>query len=568
MFNPDLYRLAWGRIYANKGALTPGTTPETADGMDEAKIKGIIGAMRCERYRFAPARRVSIPKKRGGTRPLGMPTWSDKLVGEVVRLLLEAYYEPQFSDRSHGFRPNRGCHTALREISHTWTGTTWFVEGDIADCFGSLDHQVLLGIMAEKIHDNRFLELVRRMLRAGWLEDWVWRPSLVGAPQGGVASPILSNIYLHELDRWVVEELIPRHTKGRLRKRNPDYQRAGRDLRRARRAGDRDAARAANKRMRLMASQDPDDPDYRRLRYIRYADDHLLGFAGPKKEAEQIKDELAAFLRDRLKLELSAQKTLVTHARTGRARFLGYHIGIGHDQTYQRKGRRSMNGQVVLSVPDDVIKQKAAPYLRGGKPASIPALRSHEDYSIVAWHGAVYRGIVNYYKLASNIRRLAWLRWVMETSMLKTLAGKHRITVRQAAARYKAKIATPRGPRTCFEAQLDRGSRKPLTARFGDAQLTRDKQARVADLGVIPPVYPRKELLARVAAGKCELCGRANRPVETHQVKSLKVLDPADAAWKTAMARRRRKTLVLCRDCHDRAHTAHIVETPLESRMP
>jgi hypothetical protein len=320
--------------------------------------------------------------------------------------------------------------------------------------------------------------------------------------------------------------------------------------------------------MGSMASQDTRDPGYRRLRYIRYADDHLLGFAGPKKEAERIKDELAAFLRDRLKLELSASKTLVTHARTGKARFLGYHIGIGHDQTYRRRGRRSMNGQVVLSVPDDVVKAKAAPYLKGGRPASIRALHRHEDYSIVAWHGAVYRGVVNYYKLAADIRKLAWLRWVMETSMLKTLAGKHRITVGQAAARYKAKVATPRGPRTCFEAQLDRGSRRPLTARFGEVQLTRDKRARIADPPVILPAHPRKELLARMAAGKCELCGRGSRPVETHQVKNLAALDPADAAWKATMARRRRKTLVLCRDCHDRVHATPVVEMLLESRVP
>ncbi len=186
MFNPQLYLLAYGRIYANKGAMTPGTTPETVDGMSMAKIGRIITAMRHERYRFRPVRRVHIPKKNGKTRPLGMPTWSDKLVGEVARLLLEAYYEPAFSDRSHGFRPGRGCHTALREVANTWTGTTWFIEGDIADCFGSFDHQVMLSILAEKVRDNRFLRLLRNMLQAGYLEDWVWNATLSGAPQGGV----------------------------------------------------------------------------------------------------------------------------------------------------------------------------------------------------------------------------------------------------------------------------------------------------------------------------------------------------------------------------------------------
>ena len=189
LFSPQLYLLAYGRLYSNKGAMTPGPDGETADGMSLRKIGRIIDALRHERYRFKPVRRVYIPKKNGKKRPLGLPSWSDKLVGEVIRLLLEAYYEPQFSDRSHGFRPNRGCHTALSEVSNRWTGTTWFIEGDISDCFGSLDHEILLSALAERIHDGRFLRLLRNMLQAGYLEDWVWNATLSGAPQGGVVTP-------------------------------------------------------------------------------------------------------------------------------------------------------------------------------------------------------------------------------------------------------------------------------------------------------------------------------------------------------------------------------------------
>jgi group II intron reverse transcriptase/maturase len=250
MFNPQLYLLAYGRIYANKGAMTRGVSQETVDGMSLGKIGRIVEAMRLERYRFRPVRRVHIPKKtgKGKTRPLGLPTWSDKLVGEVVRLLLEAYYDVQFSDRSHGFRPGRGCHTALREVAHTWTGTTWFVEGDVSDCFGSFDHQVMLSTLAESIHDNRFLRLVRNMLTAGYLEDWVWHETLSGAPQGGVASPILSGIYLHKLDRFVETVLIPDYTRGKLRARNPAYRNVEQAIARARRKGDRAQVRSRYRR--------------------------------------------------------------------------------------------------------------------------------------------------------------------------------------------------------------------------------------------------------------------------------------------------------------------------------
>ena len=405
MFNRDLYLLAYGRIYANQGAMTPGTSAETADGMSEDKIDQIIEAMRHERYRFNPVRRTYIPKKNGKSRPLGLPSWSDKLVGEVVRLLLEAYYEPTFSDHSHGFRPGRGCHTALREVERTWTGTTWFIEGDISDCFGSLDHEIMIKILAEKIHDNRFLRLIHQMLKAGYLEDWEYHQTLSGAPQGGVVSPILSNIYLHKLDVFVETVLIPQYTRGKRRKRNPEYGRRLAQIRRARARGDLDKARNLRRSLRQLPSGDPQDPGYRRLRYTRYADDHLLGFIGPKAEAEDIKDQLARFLRDDLALELHPSKTLITHARTRAARYLGYEIIIQHGDEKITHGRRAVNGVIALRVPLDVIKAKRAPYRRHGKPWHRPALQNLDDYDIVATFGAEYRGIVEL--LPAGQRRLA-----------------------------------------------------------------------------------------------------------------------------------------------------------------
>jgi group II intron reverse transcriptase/maturase len=557
LFNPQLYLLAYGNIYSNQGAMTPGPTQETADDMSMEKIGAIIGAMRHERYRFSPVRRTYIPKKNGKLRPLGLPSWSDKLVGEVVRLLLEAYYEPQFSDRSHGFRRGRGCHTALREIANTWTGTTWFIEGDISDCFGSLDHSVLLSVLSEKIQDRRFLRLIGNMLSAGYLEDWKWNATLSGAPQGGVVSPVLSNIYLHKLDQFVETVLIPQYAQGTCRKMNPAYNKVNKAMVQGRKDGDRAKVRELRKQLRHLPVHDPYDPGYRRLRYSRYADDHLLGFTGPRAEAEAIKAQLAAFLRDELELELSAEKTLVTHARSHAARYLGYEIVVQHEDSKITSGRRSANGKVALRVPLDVIKAKCAPYLRHGKPWHRSAMQNLDDYDIVKAYGAEYRGVAQYYLLANDVWRLSQLGWAAQTSMLKTLAAKHQSTVTKIVAKHKAKVETPHGPRTCFEARVERNGKQPLVARFGGVPLVREKEAVLVDRVPSHQVtYPRKELVRRLLARRCELCGEPGKVV-VHQVRKLANLYKHTArppVWAALMIKKRRKTLVVCHSCHDAIH--------------
>jgi group II intron reverse transcriptase/maturase len=556
MFNRELYLTAYGNIYSNQGAMTPGANEETADGMSEEKIEQIIGLMRNERYRFSPARRIYIPKKNGRLRPLGLPSWSDKLVGEVVRLLLEAIYEPRFSRWSHGFRRNRGCHTALRDIQNTWTGTTWFIEGDISDCFGSLDHEILLRILAEKIHDQRFLRLIRNMLKAGYLEDWEYRDSLSGCPQGGVVSPILSNVYLDKLDKFVEQELIPQYTRGTRRKCNPEYDRIQYQLARARKRGDRAAARDLEKQLRSLPASDPMDPGYRRLKYTRYADDHILGFIGPKAEAEEIKAKLAKFLRETLGLELSQQKTLITHARSQHARFLGYDITVQHSRDKITGGRRTVNGTIALRVPRDVIKAQTARYRRRGKPSHRPRLQNLDDYDIVRKYGAEYAGVVNYYLLARDVYRLTTLRWNAESSMLRTLARKHRSSVAKMAARHKAKVETSDGLRTCFEARKHREGKKDLVARFGGINLRQDRRAVIRDPAPAPAAYPRKELIRRLRRRECELC-ETGTTVAVHQVTGLKTLGkpgPGQPAWAALMAKMRRKTLIVCAPCHDWIH--------------
>ncbi|MFE2729449.1 reverse transcriptase domain-containing protein [Kitasatospora sp. NPDC059327] len=572
LFNRQLFLIAYGRIYANAGSMTPGVTPETVDGMSLEKIDGIIGRIRSETYRWKPVRRVEIPKPNGRTRPLGVPTWSDKLVAEVVRLLLDAYYDAQFSDRSHGFRASRGCHTALSEVAHKWTGTSWFIEGDLADFFGSLDHEIMLSTLAEKIHDGRFLQLLKRMLKAGYLADWRLHPTHSGAPQGGPVSPLLSNIYLDRFDQFVEKELIPEYTRGARRARHRPYEKLRGELQKARRAHDVDRIRELKREMRTMPGVDPDDPDYRRLRYVRYADDFLLGFSGPKREAEEIKARIGEFLRDELRLELSEQKTLITHASSQAARFLGYEVRAQRADCKISGGRRATNGKIGLYVPRDVIRKRCASYMRKGKPAEL-GLRIHDsDFSIVGNYGAELRGVIQYYLMAQNVGALSRLQWVMECSMLRTLASKHSSTTTKMSRKYKRTIATPYGERRCFMVEVPRDGKPPLMAKFGETPLRRQRTVSAEDR--IHRAHPgRTELVKRLLARECEVCG-AGYGLQVHHVRKLADLNQPGrkekSFWIELMATRRRKTLVVCVSCHNKIHghgTGSSRNGSLESRV-
>jgi group II intron reverse transcriptase/maturase len=490
---------------------------------------------------------------------VGIPTWTDKLLQEVMRSILDAYFEPQFVEHSHGFRPGRGCHTALQAVQRSWTGTKWFIEGDIKGYFDNLDHSVLLRILGEKIHDNRFLELVRRLLQAGYLEDWRYGATLSGTPQGGIISPLLANIYLNELDRFVEQELLPAYNRGDRRRKHQQYETLALRAQRRRRQGRIEEANALYQELRQLPSQDPDDPDYRRLHYARYADDWLLGFAGPKAEAEEIKGRLRDFLRDHLKLELSQDKTLITHAGEKSARFLGYEIsGMHADTKIDYRNRRSVNGHIMLKIPWDVIVSLCSRYEEHGRPAVRPNMLDDSDFSIVERYGAELRGYVNYYALAHNVGKLYRPKWTMETSMLKTLANKHKGTVTHMARKYRTKVVTKDGTLHCFQVKVERDEgKKPLTAQFGGFAIRRRKDAILIDQR--PPVaYTRgTELLKRLQADACELCGSTIR-VEVHHIRKLADLKRPGrkevADWQRIMATRKRKTLITCRVCHEAIH--------------
>jgi group II intron reverse transcriptase/maturase len=552
MYNPSLYLTAYGKIYRNKGAMTEGGTEETVEGMSLDKIETIIKALRDGTFQWRPARRVYIPKKNGKLRPLGLPDWSDKLVQEVIRLLLNAYYEPQFSGHSHGFRPERGCHTALREVKQ-WDGTAWFIEGDISKCFDKLDHQVLLSIPRENIHDERFIQLVNELLEAGYLEDWKYHATLSGSPQGGVLSPLLANVYLDKLDKYVEQQLIPAHTRGEERRKNPAYQNIYRKALRARRKGMTEDAKLLRQLQQHLPYYAPNDPDFRRLRYIRYADDFLLGFNGPKEEAEEIKLKLEVFLRDTLKLELSQTKTLITHARTEAARFLSYEIRAIHNDAKHTNGRRSVNGRIGFRVPKDIIREKCQDYTEEGKPIHRSEMLNDSVYTIMSIYQAEYRGLVEYYRMAYNLSTLSRLKWDMERSLTKTLADKEQIPTTQVYRKYKATITVAGKPYKGLQVTVEREGNKPLVAQWGGIPLKWNIKAILDD----QPARiwsTRSELEDRLLADTCEYCGSHER-CQVHHVRALKDLHvegrKPKPRWVVLMASRQRKTMVVCRTCHE-----------------
>jgi group II intron reverse transcriptase/maturase len=540
--------------------MTPGTTAETVDAMSLEKIDRIIDVLRREAYRWTPVRRTSIPQKSGKLRPLGIPPWSDKLVQAVVRSLLEAYYEPQFSQHSHGFRPHRGCQTAFGDIMKHWSGVKWLIEGAITQCFDRINHEVLLSILGEKIHDNRFVRLMSNMLKAGDLEEWTYNATLSGTPQGGVSSPILSTLSLDLLDQLVEKVLRPAHNHGERRKPYPPYMAL---LRAARRHADKEESAQAQRlrqQAQQMPSRDPTAPDFRRLWYVRYADDFLLGFSGPREEAQEITSKWEVFRRDHLKLELSQEKTLITHARTEAARFLGYEIvTLDADDQHDHRGQRCINGAPGWKVPVDVIQAKCSRDMQQGKPIHRAERLADTDFSISTQDQAEYRGLVQYYLLAFNVHRLWRLHRVMEISLVMTLANKFKTKASQIYQKYRQSVATSHGTLKVLEVTVDRGKTpNPLVARFGGIELRGQKHATLEDQPKRVYSSLRSEVVQRLLAQKGELCASDEGPFQVHHVRKLADLDrPGQGAkppWVKRMASRRRKTLVVCQRCHEEIH--------------
>lgn len=573
LFNEELFYVAYQKIASNGGSTTKGSDGRSIDEMSLARIETLIASLKDESYQPHPSRRVHIPKKNGKTRPLGIPAFEDKLVQEVVRMILEAIYEGHFETTSHGFRPKRSCHTALLHIQKTFSGAKWFIEGDIKGFFDNIDHDVLVGILRERISDDRFIRLIRKFLKAGYVEDWTFHNTYSGMPQGGIVSPILANIYLDKLDKYVKEYI--RHfdmgTKRRPGKESNDLanerKRTVRKLKKIKDGTEKAALvarlKAIEQERAAFPSGDEMDGSYRRLKYIRYADDFILGIIGSKEDVLRIKEDIKSFLSESLALELSEEKTLITH--TGKsAKFLGYEITVTRNNHQRRdvqgRLRRTYGKRVRLNVSMATLRDKLLEYgameikLRNGKEVWKPKCRSglifNDDLEILDRYNRETVGFCNYYLIANNCVVLHNFRYIMEYSMYKTFAGKYRSTVRKINKKYRLnKLFTVKyeqkgviKSRTFYKTSFKRRT----TAFNGSCNI---EPYSIADVS-------RTNLTDRLKAEKCELCGATGKLI-MHHVRNLKDLKGKES-WKRLMSARKRKTIALCPSCHRLRHLGKV----------
>jgi group II intron reverse transcriptase/maturase len=566
LLRPDIYFEAYKHLYANNGASTRGVNNDTADGFSEAKIEKIIKSLSDETYSPKPVRRTYIDKGNGKKRPLGIPTFTDKLVQEALRMVLEAVYEPVFLNCSHGFRPNRSCHTALASLKNEFTGARWFVEGDIKGCFDNIDHAVLVSVLSKKVKDARIVKLIYKFLKAGYMENWQYHSTYSGTPQGGIISPLLANIYLHELDKFVMM-LKAEFDKPRESYCTYEYGVVRRNLNKLSKAiesadgEERLALIAEHKALRAQMLQTPAKSQTdKKIKYIRYADDFLIAVNGSHEDCAEIKRRLSEFVGQTLKMELSDEKTLITHSNDT-ARFLGYDVRVRRNGTVKRGGKngctkRTLSNNTELLVPCEdkimkflfskgIVKQKQNGTVY---PTHRPALERMTDLEIVMTYNAELRGICNYYGLASNYNSLGYFTYLMEWSCLRTLAGKHKTRAVKIKEKYKdgqgrwgIPYITKKGEKRCYLAKLADGKK---------AKSCVDNLSNT----FVMNITARNTLENRLKAKVCELCGTTEAEHyeihHIHKVKDLKGKEP----WMIAMIAKRRKTLVVCRNCHNGIH--------------
>jgi group II intron reverse transcriptase/maturase len=576
MESPEWWLRAYAKVYANAGATTPGVDPVTMDGFAMERIEKIITLLKEHRYSFTPVRRVYIPKSNGKSRPLGVPSGDDKLVQEVVRALLERIYEPVFSDCSHGFRPQRSCHTALRQMQRTWSGVVWLVDLDIQSFYDRIDHEVLITLLERKIDDHRFINLIKAMLKAGYVEDWVFHRTYSGAPQGGICSPIYANVVLHELDMFM-ETMQASYNQGERRTPNPPYKAYTDKIRslrgyitRKRKHGESQSSaiqamrrhiRELDAARKTIPAGDPLDMGYRRLRYCRYADDIAIGLIGPKDDARHIMDQVKGFLAEHLRLQTAEEKSGIYHATEG-IRFLGYGVRTYTGNRLRKVKRRdsayavlwrTVSKDVQLHVPMEKVRMfcQRKGYGDFDRLRSLhkPGWLSRSDVEIIQAYNAELRGFANYYSLATDVKQmLNRLEYIWKGSLFKTLANKHKTSVGKIAKQLK------HGREYVYHYRVKGEER--LLKLYALKDLTRPSRSWTM-MDVEPNVarytWSRTEIVQRLNAQRCEYCGTVEGYFEVHHVRKLKDLDGKER-WQQVMATMRRKTLVLCHVCHELLH--------------
>lgn len=578
LYNPEFYWLAFKNIYANDGSMTAGADGTTIDGMSDERIEKIIASLRDRSYQPKPARREYIAKKNSDKkRPLGIQSGNDKLVQEVVKMILESIYEPVFSNKSHGFRPNRSCQTALSQIQKTFTGTNWFVEGDIHACFDSFDHHVVIDLLKKRIDDDAFIQLIWKFLKAGYMEQWIYNRTYSGVPQGSGVSPVLANIYLHELDKFMEKYADIFNTEAKRKHFSSAYKSSVSRTYRYRKTGREiwDDLNDDEKKVRIHKLKELEkeeksltpyvynDENYKRVQYTRYADDFIIGVIGSKADAEAIKRDVKIFLQNTLKLEMSDTKTKITH--TGdRARFLGYDITVSRAQVLKKtsngKIQRCQTGVVKLLVPREKWVNKLIEYKaikikinENGKERFVALHRgklvNQSDIEILSRYNAEVRGLYNYYSIANDSYKIGKFANVMKYSMFKTFACKYKTNVHEIKRRYcrndlfTVAYTTRQGTKTTTFYR-DGYKRKDFATKFDN----------VSELPQFSKYAKTNTLKQRVERHTCELCQKDCRNLEIHQVKKLKDLK-GNTEWVLLMRQKRRKTLVVCPDCHALIHS-------------
>ncbi|MFL1529050.1 reverse transcriptase domain-containing protein [Pseudomonas sp. O230] len=567
MFKEDLYIAAYEKIKSKPGNMTAGNDGTTLDEFSIRTIRNIIDKMRDESFAFRGARRVLIPKANGKTRELSVAPPTDKVVQEVMRMILEAIFEPTFSDNSHGFRSGRSCHTALKQIREQWSGVTWVIEGDIKGCFDNISHEKLVTQLETRIKDERFVNLIRKSLKAGYFDKGAYFSGTIGTPQGSIISPILANIFLHQLDRKV-EGLIQEHEMGKEDKKalNPAYRkllsrRSYLQGKIARLEGtEREAAiaeiRAISNASLQMSPTLVSDNGFIRVKYVRYADDWVVGINGPKHLAEKLRAEIGEHLST-AGLELSLEKTHIRHAKTEKAKFLGTSLRVGSEKPKIMKVIR--NGAVfrkrvagwtpIMYAPVRELVEKL--HAKGfcnskGEPTAINKWILLDDIQIVEQVGAVWRGISNYYSFVDRFSMLTRIQYILQHAAAKTMAAKHRSSRSKIFSKHGASLRV-RVKNAAGE--VIRQVEFPLIRKWASSP-NRFKT------GTVDVNFLERNLRLRTRSklgSPCVICASDDR-VAMHHVKHIRKLGQEVKGFTRVLAILNRKQIPVCHECHHKIH--------------